>query len=261
MMNRRSAIALLIAALLVPSSLSAYWLEKTWERTFAVEGDARFALSNVNGRIDVSSWDKGEIAINAEITIKAPSKSKAEELYEKMRFIVEEQGDYVGVEADLPRIRQVGFHFGEHTSISIRYDVKVPRRVSLDVKNVNGDVEAEGIRGTFDIETVNGDIVLRSMEGEGEAMTVNGGIICSIKQFPRDGQLDIKTTNGGVSLSLPENVSSSLDAKTFNGHIDIDIALKKSIKVKRTRVSGMLGDGEGSIRVRTTNGRISIDEI
>jgi DUF4097 and DUF4098 domain-containing protein YvlB len=89
--------------------------------------------------------------------------------------------------------------------------------------------------------------------------TVNGGIKCHITQFPEGGRLEVKTTNGGVRLQLPEGVGGSLEAKTVNGGIDLDIPLSKSIKVKRRSISGVLGDGEGTILVRTTNGGISIE--
>lgn len=260
-MNRKLCALSLLIALILPSSLSAYRLEKTWERTFTVGKDAQFVLSNVNGGIEVNAWDGDEIEVRAEVRIKAPSKSKAEELYEKIEFMVEREDDCIRVEADLPRIRLLGFPFGERSSISIRYDVKVPRRIGLNLKSVNGDIESEGVQGTFDIHTVNGEIALRSMEGGGDIATVNGGITCYLEHFPRNGELDIKTTNGGVDLRLPQDVGGKLEAKTINGSIDLDIPLTKSIRVKRRRISGVLGDGKGTIRIRTTNGSISIEEI
>jgi hypothetical protein len=258
---REPAVFLLLVALFLPSSVSAYKLEETWERTFSVEDDARFVLENVNGSIEVDAWDGSEISVRAEIVIKARSRSKAEELFEKMEFKVEERDDYVRVEADLPRMRKLAFLFGERSSILISYEVMVPRRVCLNLRSVNGHIEAEGTEGSFDLHSVNGAIDLHSMSGEGYIDTVNGSITCSIAEFPRNGQLDIKTTNGGVQLRLPEDVDGKLDAKTWNGGIDLDIPLTKSIRVKRGRISGVLGEGGGAIKVRTLNGGISIEEI
>jgi len=258
-MLKKLFLLFLALAVILPSSASAYRLERTWERSFSVEEGVQFVLDNVNGSIGVSSWDDNEIRIDALIKIKAPSKSKAEELFEKIEFVVEEKDGYLKIEADLPRVWQVGFLFGDHVSISVHYEVRVPRATDLDLKSVNGEIDVDAVRGRFDIQTTNGSIGLRDMEGDGEVKTVNGGIGCHIVEFLKGSRLDIKTTNGDVHLRLPDNVGASLEAKTINGSIDLDIPLSKSIKVKRRSISGVLGDGEGKILVRTTNGGISIE--
>jgi DUF4097 and DUF4098 domain-containing protein YvlB len=258
-MLKKLLFAVLVLAIILPSSASAYRLERTWDRSFSVEEGVRFVLDNVNGDIEVSSWDEKEIRVDALIKIKAPSKSKAEELFEKVEFVIDEKKGYLRIEADLPRVRQVGFLFGDHISISVHYEVRVPRTTDLDLASVNGGIEVDDVRGRFDVRTTNGSIGLRGMEGDGDVKTVNGGIKCHITQFPEGGRLEVKTTNGGVRLQLPEGVGGSLEAKTVNGGIDLDIPLSKSIKVKRRSISGVLGDGEGTILVRTTNGGISIE--
>jgi len=258
-MQKKLFVFIIAAAILIPSSVSAYKLEETWKRTFSVEEGVRFVCENVNGSIEVSSWDDDEISVDATIVIKAPSKSKAKKLFEKIEFLVDEKKGYLGIEADLPRVRQVGFLFFDRISISIHYDVKVPRRTDLRLSSVNGGIDVEDVRGRFEVRTTNGSIVLRGMEGDGELRTVNGGIKCQILEFPEGGRLDVKTTNGGVRLRLPEGVGASLEAKTVNGGIDLDIPLSESIRVKRRSISGTLGEGGGTIVVKTTNGGISIE--
>lgn len=258
-MLRKLLLPALILAILLPSSAGAYKLEERWEQSFSVDEGIEFVLDNVNGKIEVSSWDNSEISVEALIKIKAPSKSKAEKLYEKIDFLIEQKTGYLGIKADLPKIRQVGLGLFDRISIAIHYEVRVPRFTNLDLTSVNGGIDIEDVRGRFDIGTTNGSIDMCGMEGEGDVKTVNGGIMCRIVEFPRRGRLEIKTTNGGIHLWLPDDVGGSLEAKTINGGIDLDIPLTKRIKVKRRMVSGVLGDGEGMIKVRTTNGGISIE--
>ncbi len=258
-MRRKLIVSILAIAILIPSSVSAYKLKETWKRSFSVEEGSQFVLENVNGGIEVSSWDNDEISVDATIIIKAPSKSKAEELFEKIEFLVDEKKGYLGIEADLPRIRHAGFFFFGRISISVHYDVRVPRSTDLALASVNGGIDVEGVRGRFDVRTTNGSIGLRAMEGDGNARTVNGGVKCHIVQFPEGGRLEVKTTNGGVRLRLPDDVGASLEARTVNGGIDLDIPLSESIRVKRRSISGTLGEGGGAILVKTTNGGISIE--
>ncbi|MCK4349959.1 MAG: DUF4097 family beta strand repeat protein [Candidatus Krumholzibacteria bacterium] len=258
-MRRHRIIPLVLLLLIIPSALSAYKLKQEWKKNFAVGETAEFELENVNGAIEVTVWDRSEISVTAEIQIKAPSKTKANELYEKLKFIVDAQGDRVSIEADLPRIRQVGFSLGDHTSIRIRYDVRVPRQTSLKLKTTNGSIEARGARGAFDLETVNGGIDLLSADGEGRLKTVNGSITCHLDGFFSGGDLELKTTNGGVELRLPEGAGGDFYAKTTNGSVRLDFTLEGEVRVKRRQVSGRLGDGRGSIKLRATNGNISVD--
>ena len=261
MMRRHWIVPLLLLLLMVPSSLLAYKLEEEWHRSFAVDRPAELSIRNSNGSIEVEAWEGNEISVTARIQIKAPSKTKAEELYEKLKFVVDASGASVAIEADCPRIRQVWFGLGGHTSIRIRYYVKVPRQTGLKLKTTNGGIEARGVRGAFDLETVNGGIELLEAGGEGRLKSVNGGIRCHLDEFYENGDLRVKTTNGGIKIRLPEDAGAELDAKTVNGSVRLDFTLSGDVTVKRRRVSGRLGDGGGNIELRATNGSISVKRI
>jgi hypothetical protein len=253
---RIGSLALLM--LVAPCMLSAYTLKEEWSKSFSVDAPAALELMNVNGGIDVTAWDRDEIFVSARIRIKAPSKTEANDLFEKLEFEVDASADRVRIEADTPKIRQVGFHLGERTSISIDYDVKVPRQTSLKLNTTNGGIEARGARGTFDLQTVNGHVGLLSAGGEGILKTVNGGITCHLDEFPSGGELRLRTTNGSVELRLPEGAGGGLEAKTMNGSVRVDFTLDGETTIKRRSVRGRLGEGGGSITLRTTNGSISV---
>jgi DUF4097 and DUF4098 domain-containing protein YvlB len=246
---------------MVPSALSAYKLKKEWQRDFTVDQPAELVIRNANGNIEVEAWDKSEISVIAKIQIKAPSKTKAEELYEKLKFDVDASSARVAIEADRPRIRQVWFGLGGHTSIRIRYYVMVPRQTGLKLKTTNGSIEARGVRGAFDLETVNGGIDLLEGGGEGRLKSVNGGIKCHLDEFYENGDLQAKTTNGSIKIRLPEDAGAELDAKTINGSVRLDFNLSGDVRIKRSRVSGRLGAGGGNIELRATNGTISLKRI
>ena len=144
-MGSRSIIAVALALLCVlPATVQATRLEETRQWSFPVGENPGFELENVNGDIRVESWDGSSIEVTARIRIKAPSKSNARRLYEKIEFVIESDDSHASVRAVLPRIRQdefVNFGLGEQTAVRIRYAVKVPRGTSLTVSTVNGDIE------------------------------------------------------------------------------------------------------------------------
>lgn len=261
-MNRimRISVLLIAATLLIPATLSAYRLEKSWERSFEVEEGVWFKLENVNGSINVEGWDRDRIEIAADVRIKAPSKSEAKKIFERIEFEVEESRDRVSVRALLPKRRFFSFlGFGDsRTAIKITYTVKVPYTTDLKLESVNGGISVEDVGGEFYLKTVNGHIDSRLLGGEGEIMTVNGGIECVLEEFPEDGRLYIKTVNGGVDLEIPGDTGAELDVKTLNGRARTDFDLSHVKKKKRNRIQGDIGDGNGEITVRTTNGGVRI---
>ena len=74
----------------------------------------------------------------------------------------------------------------------------------------------------------------------------------------RDGDgVDVSTMNGGVSVTLPDNYSARLETGTVNGGLHVDFPVAMSGEVKR-QLSTTLGAGGALIRVKTTNGGVSI---
>ena len=262
MYKRWCTILALAICLTIPATLSAFALKDTWHRSFDVAQGVEFVLGNVNGGIEIEGWERDEIEVHADIKVKAPSKSKAKKLLKELKFKIEADRDRVRISTDRPRIRQDGLFgalFGGRSTITIRYTVKVPRRVSLEVENTNGDIDAQDFEGRFRLHTVNGEITIYSLKGQGKAKTVNGAIECSIESFPRGGDLELKTVNGGIDLRFPEGAGTTLEAKAVNGGIDLDIDLTKRIRIKRSSIRGVIGDGDGSVYLKTVNGGISIE--
>lgn len=261
---KRVSVSILasILIILIPTALSAYKLTDTWHRSFAVAEGAAFVLDNVSGGIEIEGWNENGIDVSAAIKIKAPSKSKAKELRRKLAFKVDADRDRVRIGVDRPRIRQVGFLssvFGGKMTITITYTVRVPPGTSLEIENTNGSIGIHEASGAFDVDTVNGDITIDSFGGEGEASTSNGSIRCSIHALPPDGDLTLTSVNGGIDVRLPAGVGGRLVAKTVNGGIDCNLTLRETMRKKRSSLRGVLGDGDGTVYLKTINGGIDID--
>jgi len=230
-MNRSTIFLgfILILAITTPQQVFAYRMETEWERTFDIGKEPEFFLENVNGRIEVEGWDRDEIKVTAEITIKASSREKAEELFKRIDFEVDADLHEVYVKAVLPKKRFgniFGLFGGNSESINIRYYVKMPYRTHFELESVNGKITVNDVEGIFLVKTVNGGIDLDLEGGAGDITTVNGGIDCDIKGFPIGGELNVKTVNGSVNLNLPDDTGAVLDVSTVNGRVRLDFRLK-----------------------------------
>jgi hypothetical protein len=69
--------------------------------------------------------------------------------------------------------------------------------------------------------------------------------------------LDVQTTNGGVTVLVPESYSAELLVATTNGGFDIDFPVTIQGRIGR-QLRTSLGEGGSPIRVATTNGGVRL---
>jgi DUF4097 and DUF4098 domain-containing protein YvlB len=105
---------------------------------------------------------------------------------------------------------------------------------------------------------------LKRVGGNIQGRTTNGGLNIELAGDRWTGNgMDVTTTNGGITLKVPQNFSAQLDAETSNGGIHSDLPLQiapASGRVER-RVSASIGAGGAMLKLRTTNGGVTIKRI
>ena len=105
---------------------------------------------------------------------------------------------------------------------------------------------------------MNGGVSLKRVGGNVKGGTTNGGLSVELAGERWDGEaLDVSTTNGGVSVSIPENYSARLETGTVNGHLSIDFPVTVQGNITK-ELAVNLGAGGATIRAMTTNGGVRI---
>jgi DUF4097 and DUF4098 domain-containing protein YvlB len=200
-----------------------------------------------NGGVRVTGWDRNEVHIVARIQATGRTESAARELARQVTVQVRDGR----VSAEGPtRLRDEWW--------SVSYDVYVPRRTDLDLVAHNGGLAVTDVQGRLQLETTNGGLSLRDVAGDVRGRTTNGGVTVRLSGDRWNGSgLDVQTTNGGVSLSIPSGYSARLEAGTTNGSFRVDYPITVQGVIGR-RITTELGSGGAPIRVTTTNGGVAI---
>ena len=260
-LRMRVAVGILLVAAL-PAFVSGATATRSFHREVPFSAGGSLELSNVNGSVEISSWDSQLVRIDAEILVKAGRQKDAERFLDEVEIVVEGSGRRLRVEPDYPDNRGSGlldWIFG-HRRPEVRVDfrLRVPRKVDLDVENVNGRVDVSDVQGDATIRVTNGAVDVRDLAGSLSAHTVNGSVKARLLEVPPDAEIELKTVNGSIRLYLPEDVSAEVEASTVNGGIDSDFPLDVEGKYGPKHASGELGTGQASIRLKTVNGGIDI---
>ena len=248
-------------ALLLSSVAAAASLSETIDRTFAVRPGATVVLNNVNGRITVSSWDQPRVRVVAEKKVQG-ARSDVEEMLRALRVEMQPRDGGVVITTHHPkRIDGAWSIFdwiaGNHENARVRYEVTVPRSMNLDISNTNGAIQLSGVDGVHELETTNGKIGVSRSGGSVEASTTNGAIAVELLSVAPGKPMRLATTNGRIEVTVPPNAGVDVDASTTNGSIRSDLPVAAT-RAGRNALRGTINGGGTPLRIRTTNGGISI---
>lgn len=203
-----------------------------------------------NGGVSVKGWAKNETLVRAKIETWAPEMNEAKAL-----------AGQIAVETAGGNIRANAPKFERDRGYSVSFEVFVPARTDLNLNSHNGGINVQEVTGAIRFETTNGGIKLSRLAGDVRGSTTNGGVSIELAGTRWDGAgLNVETTNGGVTVGVPEGYSAHFEAGTTNGGMQVDIPLRVRGEVGK-KLQGDLGAGGAPIRVTTTNGGVKIRKI
>lgn len=217
------------------------------EQTLAMSGAPIAIDGKQNGGISVKGWDQGQVLVRARVQTGAPTAAEAADLAKQIR--IETSG--AKIYASGPENRR-NYHW------DVSYEVFVPRRADLSLETHNGGISISEVNGKIDFNALNGGVVLRKVGGAVRGSTTNGGLVVELSGDRWDGEtLDVRTTNGGVILSIPENYSAKLETGTVNGSINVDFPVTVQGKINK-ELAVNLGSGGATVKAVTTNGGVRV---
>lgn len=203
-----------------------------------------------NGGVSVEAWDRNEIRVRAIVRGSARSDARAREI-----------AGQVQIQAGGGRVYATGPDLERREWWSVSYRINVPRNNDLDLSATNGGITIIGVNGNLRFDTTNGGVKLQDVGGRVNGDTRNGGLNVVLGGSRWEGEgLDVETSNGGVTLSIPDGYNAELETRTVNGGLRIDFPITVQGELSSRRgISTTLGSGGPPVRVRTTNGGVKIN--
>jgi lia operon protein LiaG len=138
---------------------------------------------------------------------------------------------------------------------SVRVSDVVGDAVELDTGS--GGVNATGIEAaTVNVDTGSGGVELLRVSAPSVVVDTGSGSV-EVDLLTDVDLLEVDTGSGSVTVRAPANLGAAVEIDTGSGGIDLDFPLEVR-SVRRDRVSGNLGDGDGVITIDTGSGSIRI---
>ncbi len=285
----KEALTLLVA-LLLPTILLA---DNEINKTVSLQSDGAIRVTNVAGSIEIDVWDKDSIEIDADLHKQAELRITGDEAHRVIevkhrngrrhgpsdlrltvpvaaridasgvsaevviresrgsRLVAESVSGDVDVECASPRIDV------ESVSGDVDLVADAPTRVSLS--SVSGDLRATGLAGEVRAQSVSGDIDLRGRQIDRASLeTVSGDMDLEL-DMTEDIRFDAELLSGEITLLVNDDLDARIEAETFSGSIDTDFgAVEKRRYGSAKSLDATAGGGNGSVRIETYSGEISI---
>lgn len=207
-------IALLSAAVLAVLSQAAA-AEQTHNKRATIAPDATIDVSNVQGSVSVTAWDKNEVELHAVLES------------DKDRLEFEATERQVRIKVDRPDHR---YRDDDDATLTL----KVPKGARLVVETVSAEIVVDGVRGEQRLESVSGSVETKAYDQPVSLHAVSGEITVS-----GSGGKAALTTENISGTTIVSGIRGSYEGQTVSGTIDASVAA-----VERLHIETVSGDAD-----------------
>jgi hypothetical protein len=260
------AIALMTAATLcLQSTAHANQREevtRSFDRTVTVSGTPTLLVEHRMGDLRIRAHARNELRIQATIHVSADSRSNASLLADRIQIDVQESPGTISVTTRYPEmaIRETQRRGrNRDLSFSVDYDLLVPERLPLSLRNRFGDVAVTGMKAGGSIVNASGRVTaidgggrytIENRFGRVDALSVKGGL----RVFAANGLVKVSDVEGPVFL---KNSFGSIEADRVRGELTAENA---SGSISATAVGGgaKVSTSFGPVVLREVDGRVDV---
>jgi hypothetical protein len=245
---------------------------RSFERVITVNGSPTLLVDHRLGDLRVRAHARNDLRIQATIHVSADSRSDASVLAGRIQIDVQESSGTISVTTRYPDLGQRdGWRGRRDVSFSVDYDLLVPDRLPVNVRNRFGDVDVSGMKGGGSIVNASGRVVaadgggryaIENRFGAIEAMRLSGDLTIRGANGPVTantitGAVNISNRFGDVNASTIRgdtvivNANGSVEAASITGRADL------STRFGRIDAQGV----KGGLRVSAANGAVKVADV
>ncbi len=271
-------------------------ISQKFEETIRKEFPAPKVLyvANVNGNIDVETWDGDQVVIEVNKILRAKTQQDLSRAREQLKI-----GQMNELDTIIIYLRGVGRCFcrdnneyGSHDNnlYNYRFDdwdldydfhfdftLKVPATIDLILTTINdGDINVSGLKGQLLVRNINGNLSFKNISGATNASTINGDVDIDYVSVPSTASR-FYTLNGDINANFNERLNAELGFKSYNGDLYMNISnieylpvkVEKSVMSDKGGIRYKIGEytnikvGNGGVKIdfETFNGDVIVKEI
>src|SRR5215212_11566487 len=224
-----------------------------FHQTYPLSASGRVSLSNINGSVRISAWDRNEVKVDA------VKRASTQERLREAEINVSANSGAIEIETEYPEYRWRDGERHENPA-SVDYTLTVPRGARVEeVSLVNGGLTLEGLSGPVHASSVNGKVTARGLTGPVNLSVVNGRLEATLDSLGGSGSVSLSAVNGPLVATIPSDANATVHADTVHGSISNDFNLPVRVgEYVGRELAGRLGQGGTRVSLSNVNGSIQL---
>ena len=228
-----------------------YSATENFSFTVSTTSKSQLRINSINGSIEILGVaGLSNVEITGEKKVDSENHADAQAHLKDLDVKISSSGTEIYVETEYPNET-----FGR--GYSVNFQIWVPDNWHVLTDLTNGEVYVDSLNSDVDIDLTNGNVVLNEVFGNVNVDVTNGQVDGKLF-LPLNSQFDISTTNGVINLLIPKTTSANFTAQVTNGIIKTYELSFSNMSNTNQNVTGKLGNGQGAIQLKTTNGNINV---
>ena len=222
-------------------------------RTEQVPSGGTLRIKNFSGHVVVTASDRRDVAIEA-------VRRGDREWLDRSKLDIYSTGSTLVVDANQKDRDRSWFDWTRKSRIiETDLDIKVPRKINVDVNVFSSPVTITGTEGTHNIHGFSSRVQLDDVTGSVRAHTFSGPVVIRAKTWIENESIDVDTFSGSIQLHVPENARGSVTFNSFSGRLNSEMPLTLHSSSRRSVKAELGGGSGGTLRFKTFSGSVRID--
>lgn len=273
----KSIYKITFLCLLFPILVSAHMHEKKHEKSrvikkeYTVNNDAKVAIENKYGNLNITTWDKNRVEIEVTITVKGDDLDSVEDKLASIDVEFETSSSLIYAKTQFKK-EQISWSLwkrNNNISYQVNYRVKMPKTNAVDLSNDYGRISLDALSGKADIKCDYGKIYIGELSAENNNINLD---YCSpsIIAFMKSGNINVDYSK--ITIEESENLKINADYSTLKfdkvGDINFNadygsIAIDEATNVNGNAdyVSMRFGTIKKNLIIDTDYGAISVKRL
>jgi DUF4097 and DUF4098 domain-containing protein YvlB len=212
-------------------------------QTYALAPGANVEINSVSGQVTIETAEVSQAEV--EITRKA----RTREDLRCRQFKIETTANKLRIDGSDDR-REC-----RNVQVSQTLNVRLPRRVNLDVNSVSGDVRVGELEGTARLSSISGDASVARASGEATITSVSGRVSVNLSRLGGGG-VRVTSVSGNVEVGLPEGANADINVRSISGDVVADVPGLSLQKTNGSNYEGRIGAGGTPLTFNSISGNV-----
>lgn len=214
---------------------------KSIKKSYKVNSNAKVAIDNKYGNINITTWDKNRVEIEVKVTVKGNDLDDVNDKLEEIDVNFYNSSNLVEAKTNIGSKKSYNWSWwkkSKNLSFKINYTIKMPKSNSIDLDNNYGNIYLDKLNGKATIHCGYGKIAIGELFNESNNVSLDycststisyinsGNIDADYSKIEIDDaeKLDVNADYSGVRI---ERVKS-LDFNSDYGSIVVDDVINVS---------------------------------